>query len=789
MKNKLHIKTFILLSTLSLLAASGLVMAKENKVALVIGNKSYKDVPLKNSVNDAKDMKAALEKAGFTVIYAVDANQKKMDEAREKFVNALTKDSIGLFYYSGHGVQADGVNYLIPIDANIKSKVDLKYNAYDVNYFLDEMENAENPVNIVILDACRNNPYKGVRSISGGLANADAPDSAQGSLIAYATAPNSVADDNQKGNNGLYTKYLKQYLFAPGLTIEAALKKVGAAVKKENPDQIPWQSNSLTEDVCLGGCTSLVVKPVTPPVLTSNSPLLSFVSGNSSVEKGKIYTVNFKATDKDKDLSQIQIDWLDGSEVTSKNAVEGTALSFTHNYTFAGIYALVATALDNAGNVSKDVSKSVTVKEPAVVAPPVVKAPSVSVIDVSSQSITQGDSITFSANLSFALPLGYSVKLNYGNGFISMNGSGTNFNLTTIPNSSATYHVGVYDSKSVLKSNELTGDFTVVEPVIVNSPTLNLISSDSTATVGSTYTVKLSANDADGNLNRIFISWGDGYDDTQSVTINDTTITFTHTFNDAKSFTWQATASDSGYLNSPIVSQKISVSKKAVINTSGTSTSSGKLNDTGITTCSDGSNNGLACPINDHPNQDAQSGRDVTKNDNSDGHAGFSFTKISSTGATLSATATDWNCVKDNVTSLTWEIKTTDGGLHDWNHTYTWYEPDNTKNGGSSGTQNGGSCKGSDCDTNAYIKAVNAVGYCGYKDWRMPTRYELASIVDFSSYTPAIDTTYFPNTKSDWFWSSSPYAGGGNGAWGVGFYYGFSNYSYKNDNVFVRLVR
>ncbi|MEI7841372.1 MAG: caspase family protein, partial [Methylococcaceae bacterium] len=118
MKNRFRTKTLILLSTLSLLSASGLVMAKENKVALVIGNKSYKDVPLKNSVNDAKDMKTALEKAGFTVIYAIDANQKKMDEAREKFVNALTKDSIGLFYYSGHGVQADGVNYLIPIDAN-----------------------------------------------------------------------------------------------------------------------------------------------------------------------------------------------------------------------------------------------------------------------------------------------------------------------------------------------------------------------------------------------------------------------------------------------------------------------------------------------------------------------------------------------------------------------------------------------------------------------------------------------------------------------------------------------
>jgi hypothetical protein len=219
------------------------------------------------------------------------------------------------------------------------------------------------------------------------------------------------------------------------------------------------------------------------------------------------------------------------------------------------------------------------------------------------------------------------------------------------------------------------------------------------------------------------------------------------------------------------------------------------LNDTGITTCSDNSTNGLACPINDFPNEDAQVGRDKTKNDDSDGHAGFSFTKISDSGATLAASATSWNCVKDNVTGLTWEIKTTDGGLHDMNNSYTWYEPDNTKNGGYAGKQNGGSCKGSDCDTNAYVKAVNAAGYCGYKDWRMPTRQELVSIVDFSGVNPAIDITYFPNTQSNWFWSSSPSAYSSGNAWLVYFSSGSSNGSglssnyYKNDSKYVRLVR
>jgi hypothetical protein len=135
-----------------------------------------------------------------------------------------------------------------------------------------------------------------------------------------------------------------------------------------------------------------------------------------------------------------------------------------------------------------------------------------------------------------------------------------------------------------------------------------------------------------------------------------------------------------------------------------------------------------------------------------------------------------------------WEVKTTDGGLHDMNHTYTWYEPDNTKNGGDAGTQNGGSCQGSQCDTNAYVKAVNSVGYCGYKDWRMPANQELTSIVDMSRFEPAIDINYFPNTES-WYWSSSPSAGNSSSAWGVGFYSGYSNNYGKSSNHFVRMVR
>jgi hypothetical protein len=188
----------------------------------------------------------------------------------------------------------------------------------------------------------------------------------------------------------------------------------------------------------------------------------------------------------------------------------------------------------------------------------------------------------------------------------------------------------------------------------------------------------------------------------------------------------------------------------------------GKLNDTGITACANEITNGLACPQATHLGQDAQSGRDVTHNDNSDGHAGFSFTKVNNTGASLAASAMAWNCVKDNVTGLMWEVKTDDNGLHDKDWSYTWYESNTSKNGGNAGTQTSVTAQcgnTSACNTTAYVQAVNAAGWCGHNDWRMPTVDELSGITALDRVNPAIDTHYFPNTVSTVFWSSSSYAG------------------------------
>jgi hypothetical protein len=215
----------------------------------------------------------------------------------------------------------------------------------------------------------------------------------------------------------------------------------------------------------------------------------------------------------------------------------------------------------------------------------------------------------------------------------------------------------------------------------------------------------------------------------------------------------------------------------------------GPLNDTGIVTCGDASNNELPCPVADYPGQDAEYGRDVTHNDPSDGHAGFSFTKLDANGNDLPASATDWFCVRDNVTGLIWEVKADDGGLRDQAWTYTWYNPDPTTNGGFEGYPNGGTCAGSACDTQGYVAAVNAQGLCGASDWRLPAREELHSIVSYDRADPAIDTDYFPNTPSTWFWSASPNANYSDDAWHVHFNLGGDGHSTKDDDRAVRLVR
>ena len=222
------------------------VVSAAERVALVIGNAAYREDPLDNPVNDAKAMAERLEGFGFAVTTVVDADLRTMQRAILAFGEQIEARSTALVFYAGHGVQANGRNYLMPVDAEATAERELRFEAVDMNDILEEIELAHPRMSIVIMDACRNNPFeKKLRGGSRGLAVVDA---ATGTLIAYSTAPGSVAADGD-GRNGLYTEQLLNALDTPGLKVEEVFKQVRRNVSElSGGRQIPWESSSLTGD-------------------------------------------------------------------------------------------------------------------------------------------------------------------------------------------------------------------------------------------------------------------------------------------------------------------------------------------------------------------------------------------------------------------------------------------------------------------------------------------------------------------------------------------------------------
>ncbi len=219
----------------------------EPRVALVIGNSAYSATPLKNPENDARLIAETLRSLGFQVIERTNVSQKGMRRLFGDFGDALEDagpDSVGLFYFSGHGVQVRGANFLIPTDAVIERERDVKIEAVSADEVLSMLSFAENRLNIVILDACRNNPYaQRFKSPGRGLARMDAP---RGTMVAYATAPGQVARDG-KGTNSPYTAALAAEMRKRGVPVEQMFKQVRVAVMGETKDkQVPWEASSLT---------------------------------------------------------------------------------------------------------------------------------------------------------------------------------------------------------------------------------------------------------------------------------------------------------------------------------------------------------------------------------------------------------------------------------------------------------------------------------------------------------------------------------------------------------------
>lgn len=212
----------------------------------MIGNGDYPNGRLRNPTNDARGLARVLRGLGFEVLAHENLSQRDMRRAINDFGRRLRDGGVGLFYYAGHGLQVNGRNYLVPVDATIDDESEVEVEAVDVATVLGRMEAARNRLNVVILDACRDNPYaRSFRNVSRGLASIDAP---AGTVLAYATAPGRVARDGE-GMNGLYTGELLKAMVVPGLKIEDVFKRVRQGVQEQSRgEQVPWESVSIVGD-------------------------------------------------------------------------------------------------------------------------------------------------------------------------------------------------------------------------------------------------------------------------------------------------------------------------------------------------------------------------------------------------------------------------------------------------------------------------------------------------------------------------------------------------------------
>jgi len=217
------------------------------KIALVLGNSRYKLAPLKNPANDAAAIGEALKALAFAVTMKLDANKAEMAAAVQAYVAELVeRKCVGLFYYAGHGIQLAWRNYMLPVDVDIDTIADIQKQGVEVNSLLEGITTASNPMNVIILDACRDNPFGNLTGVDHkGLSQMDAP---PGTLLAYATSPGHAASDGA-GAHGLYTEHLLKELRVPEAKVEDVFKRVRLGVRRQsNGAQIPWESTSLEED-------------------------------------------------------------------------------------------------------------------------------------------------------------------------------------------------------------------------------------------------------------------------------------------------------------------------------------------------------------------------------------------------------------------------------------------------------------------------------------------------------------------------------------------------------------
>lgn len=252
-----------LLAFLSLGASAqdrGLDIEAGSRVALVIGNADYEHAAgLQNPTNDAEDIATALNRLGFSVAIHTDLTNQGMDQAVAAFAQDAADADVALFFYAGHGVQVDGDNFLIPVDADITTEAQMRYNSLHLGEVLSTLEDAGPRFKMVFLDACRDNPFRSWRSSAGGWALTQGP---SGSLISYATAQGERASDNVDGRNGLFTQALLEEIYTPGVELSLLLRRVQRKViQMSDRAQEPWTSSSYDRDFYFVPPTGAAAQP------------------------------------------------------------------------------------------------------------------------------------------------------------------------------------------------------------------------------------------------------------------------------------------------------------------------------------------------------------------------------------------------------------------------------------------------------------------------------------------------------------------------------------------------
>jgi Caspase domain len=273
-----------------LLATSGVARA-ESRLALVIGQSAYRAVvALPNPVNDARAVTQLLTDSGFEVTSVADLSQKDMNRQISEFaakIAAKGPDTVALLFYAGHGLQVDGENYLLPVDIDVQREADIPLQAVRLNDLLNTLNSVPSRMRILLLDACRNNPFPAISGTIGrGLAMLDAKSGAPGTFLSYSTSPGAGAEDGN-GTNSPYTTALLAAAREPELTIEAAFKRVRLAVNKATSGrQTPWDSSSLTEDFRFIGASDTSVASANTAVASTDTSVASINPGVANANAG-----------------------------------------------------------------------------------------------------------------------------------------------------------------------------------------------------------------------------------------------------------------------------------------------------------------------------------------------------------------------------------------------------------------------------------------------------------------------------------------------------------------------